>query len=46
MKLQVGQSMEKEVCPHCQNVGEFYQIFSEMICCAKCKKMIKVEFEN
>ena len=46
MKLQVDQSMEKVVCPLCQNVGEFYQIFSEMICCAKCGKVIEVEFEN
>ena len=44
MKLKVGQDMTKEKCPFCQNVGEFYQIFSEKLVCAKCKKIIGVEF--
>ena len=44
MKLKVGQDMTKEKCPFCKNVGEFFQVLSDKLCCAKCKRIIGVEF--
>jgi hypothetical protein len=44
MKLKAGQDLTKEKCPYCENVGEFYQIFSEKLVCIKCEKIIGVEF--
>ena len=33
-----------EKCPFCKNVGEFFQVLSDKLCCAKCKRIIGVEF--